>query len=56
MDAAAARCREVVSLGIMPMAMLWRDDAGKRDPAWVPFQREWANPWIVGAKMRKHAA
>lgn len=48
---ADARCREVVSLGIMRMAMLWRDNGGKRAPQWIPFQREWANPWILGAKM-----
>lgn len=49
---AEARMRQVVELGIMPFAMLYRDDNGKVDKEWQRFQRGWANPFIVGSKMK----
>lgn len=52
MDAAEKRLGDVVALGIMPMAMLWRDDSGKVERIWRQFQRTWANPVILGSRMR----
>jgi hypothetical protein len=44
MDKAESRLKSVLALGVMPMAMLWRDDSGRRDPAWVKFTWPWARP------------
>ncbi len=38
--------------GFMPMAMLYRDKTGFRDPGWMKFQREWARPAIIRANAR----
>lgn len=46
------RIRQVVALGLMPFAMLYRDKGGKTDPQWRRFQRTWARPAIVAS--RKH--
>lgn len=51
-EAADARFRQVLGLGIMPMAMLMRGEDGSVAPGWKRLQREWANPSILGAKMR----
>lgn len=50
-EAAELRCRQAMGLGFMPMAMLYRDEAGLVDLNWRRFQREWANDIIVGRKM-----
>ena len=47
------RLKNVVSLGFMPMAMLYRNKDNKCDREWRKFQREWANPIIVGYKISK---
>ena len=52
-DAAQARCQSVLDLGIMPMAMLMKAEDGSVEPGWKRLQREWANPSILGAKMRE---
>ncbi|MGD0497570.1 MAG: hypothetical protein ABSC23_03940 [Bryobacteraceae bacterium] len=52
MEDAEGRMRRVLSIGVMPMAMLWRDNAGKASRAWSTFQRRWARPMIVGADFR----
>ena len=48
-DEAAERLEWVKRLGAMPMAMLYRDETGKRDNSWMRFQRKWARPMIMGA-------
>lgn len=48
MSAAEKRLQDTMSLGFMPMAMVFN-----KEPGWESFQREWANPWIVGSKMQK---
>jgi hypothetical protein len=53
MSEAEARLERVLSLGIYPMAMLYRDHEGKTSPEWRKFQRSWARPQIIGAKMAK---
>ena len=47
--AADKRMRETVAAGFMPMAMLYRDTKGERDPSWSRFQRRWARPAIMAA-------
>ena len=51
MDKAEARLQSVLALGVMPMAMLWRDDAGRRDPAWIKFVWPWSRAPIAAAKV-----
>lgn len=47
---AERRAEQIMGLGFLPFAMLYRDEEGKRDPEWKKFQREWANAVIVGRK------
>lgn len=53
--AAKARLEATARLGIFPMAMVWRGKDGKRKSEWVKFGGEWANPIIVGVKMKEIA-
>jgi hypothetical protein len=53
MAAAEDRLRFALSAGFMPMAMLYRDERGEYDPEWRRFQREWANPTILGTKCKE---
>lgn len=46
-DAALKRMKETLEVGFTPMAMLYRDKIGRRDPEWRKFQREWARPAII---------
>jgi hypothetical protein len=46
--AAERRLRATLALGVLPMAMLWRDESGKTDLDWRRFQR----PWARAAMMR----
>jgi hypothetical protein len=48
-DAAEKRLRAVLSMGMFPMAMLWRDENGKRDPVWVRFAWSWSRPASINA-------
>ena len=41
---AVERIKCVMRMGFTPYAMLYRDEIGKRDPEWVSFQAQWANP------------
>jgi len=50
--AAEKRLGTICDCGMMPMAMLYRDKTGKRDPTWTHFARTWTRPQIVGTKMR----
>ena len=49
---AERRINNVMNLGFMPMAMLYRDYSGKYSLEWRRFQREWANPIILGYKIK----
>jgi hypothetical protein len=51
LESAEGRLRAVSGLGVFPMAMLWRAEDGRRDPAWIRFARQWANPTITGVKV-----
>ena len=47
---ARKRMEYTMDAGFTPMAMLWKDETGKRDPTWGKFQREWARPAIIYGK------
>ena len=49
-DQAEMRLKQTMQLGFYPMAMLYKPDNGKVDPAWKPFQRIWARPAIIAAR------
>lgn len=52
MEKAEKRLNDVMNLGFMPMAMLFDKGIKLSDrDKWIHFQKLWANPWIVGAKM-----
>lgn len=50
MNSAEKRAKQIMGLGFLPFAMLYRDETGQRDPEWRKFQREWANSVLVGRK------
>jgi hypothetical protein len=50
-DKAEGRLKQTANAGFMPMAMLYRGEDGKTQAEWRRFQREWARPHIVGAKL-----
>ncbi|MHC4867542.1 MAG: hypothetical protein ACYTEX_26015 [Planctomycetota bacterium] len=52
-EAAERRLQSVVKMGVMPFAMLWRNEKGETAKAWRQFQRIWAAPIAVGARMKK---
>jgi hypothetical protein len=47
------RLRTVLGLGMWPMAMLYRDEAGKRDITWQRFQKVWARPASIYAMKKE---
>lgn len=49
-EQAERRLYQTIEAGFMPMAMLWRDEMGKRDPDWARFQRQWARPQIIATQ------
>ncbi len=53
-DKCIKRFGEAYRAGFMPMAMLYRDEAGDFAKDWRAFQREWANPIITAANLSKH--
>ncbi|MCL2380496.1 MAG: hypothetical protein FWC64_02750 [Treponema sp.] len=53
--AAEKRLVETMKAGFMPMAMLYRDETGKRDSAWVKFAWPWVRPAAMSAKYRTFA-
>jgi len=50
---AERRMRETQEAGFMPMAMLYRDKSGRRDPVWQKWVRQWARPSITATMARK---
>lgn len=43
------RMQQVLSTGLTPFAMLYRDQDGKRDPAWRQWAKQWIRPTIIYA-------
>jgi hypothetical protein len=52
-EAAAKRMQQTLDAGFLPMAMLYRDNAGRRDPVWQKWSRQWARPSIAASKSGK---
>jgi hypothetical protein len=53
-EKADKRCYQAIDAGFMPFGMLYRNEHGVEKTEWIPFQREWADPYIVGSKMGKY--
>jgi len=52
-ESANERLNFTMSLGFMPMAMLYKNDIKREDILkWKRFQRTWANPTIIGYRMK----
>ena len=49
---AEKRLRQVLSLGMFPMAMVYRGRDGKRGNEWIKFGRVWQRPAIIAAVER----
>ncbi len=52
--AAAIRMQQTIDAGFLPMAMLYRDNSGRRDPVWQKWGRQWARPSIAASKAEKY--
>lgn len=55
-DAATARLEAIAGIGFTPMAMLWKPETPSQvkwtpDPRWRGFQRLWARPAIIHARL-----
>lgn len=55
-DAAEKRLRNIADVGFTPMAMLWRPETPSQmkwapEPGWRAFQRRWARPAIIHARL-----
>jgi len=46
-ELAEMRLHETLEAGFLPMAMLYRDESGRRNLQWMRFQRQWARPAIM---------
>jgi hypothetical protein len=55
MTEAELRLRQVLDLGMWPMAMLWRDKKGKANQEWRKLQKAWARPASVWAMKKQRA-
>lgn len=53
-EEAEKRMTQIMDVGFLPFAMLYRDESGNTHPEWKSFQREWANAYIVGKKFSEH--
>jgi hypothetical protein len=51
-EMAEKRFMECMEAGFMPMAMLYRDETGIRDPKWIKFVWPWIRPPIMSKKYR----
>ena len=46
-EKAEKRLRDVLEIGMYPMAMVYRNKEGYRDPKWVKFAWPWSRPAII---------
>jgi hypothetical protein len=51
-ERAEKRLNETMQAGFLPFAMLYRDQTGSRDPAWIKFSWPWSRPAAISAKYR----
>jgi hypothetical protein len=54
-DKAEYRLLDCIKAGFTPMAMLYRNETGERDPSWVKFAWPWIRPATIYAKIKKIA-
>lgn len=52
-EKAQKRILQTVDAGFMPFAMLWRDEAGRKDAEWGRFQRQWSRPASIVTSCKK---
>jgi len=52
-EAAEKRLNETMRAGFVPFAMLYRNQGGFRDPAWIKFTWPWARPAAMSKKFRE---
>jgi hypothetical protein len=52
-EEAEKRLEFVLRLGSFPMAMLWKNTKGESTLDWRRFQKGWARPAAIGAKLRE---
>jgi hypothetical protein len=52
-DKAEGRFIDCIKAGFIPMAMLYRDESGNRDPAWVKFAWPWIRPAAINQKYKE---
>lgn len=52
-EAAAVRMQQTMDAGFLPMAMLYRDQTGKRDKTWQKWVRQWSRAAIAASKVEK---
>jgi hypothetical protein len=55
-DAASNRMAETIECGFIPMAMLFRDKQGRRNPIWKRWARQYSRPAITCSKSAKSVA
>jgi hypothetical protein len=53
-EKAEKRLYECMKAGFLPMAMLYRDKTGDRDPTWVRFAWPWIRPAAMSKKYRAY--
>ena len=46
-DACLKRISQTIAAGFVPMAMLYRDEEGKREKAWMKWVRQWSRPAMI---------
>ena len=53
---AEIRLKQIIDLGLTPMAMLFRNEKGNMNQDWKKFQRIWARPYLIfGGKTHEEA-
>ena len=53
MEEADKRMHQTLAAGFMPMAMVFRNEKGKKDPRWATFQRLWARPALIASRSQQ---
>lgn len=56
MASADRRMMQVLDLGMLPMAMLYRDYSGRTDRVWRKWAHDWIRPTIVASKRKQKGA
>lgn len=49
---ADTRMHQTLDAGFMPMAMLYRNNAGERSNEWMRWARQWARPALISHKLK----